>query len=247
MSLSPTLDPVQVSTALQGKVSGPVVVSTTTVADLSSSVRSIAQLIKGGEKIMGRVTDEKGEPIPAATVILKGTRTGTLANAAGEFTITQENQWSSIILLISSIGYETAEIKVMNDGTAQNIVLQTKLKSAEMGVIVCTWSSKKKRSKPIPLLTQQFMDTAFKFFKVFPNPASSGASLHIEWKKTEEGYYTLELLDLSGKKVYSKEIWIDAEARLLNLEVPAVTAGNYFLRATNKQSGKGFTEKIIIQ
>jgi hypothetical protein len=91
------------------------------------------------------------------------------------------------------------------------------------------------------------MDTAFRFFKIFPNPVSSGASLHIEWKNTEEGYYSFELFDLSGKKVYSKEIWIDAEARLLNIETPSVTAGNYFLRATNKQSGKSFTEKIIIE
>jgi hypothetical protein len=107
----------------------------------------------------------------------------------------------------------------------------------------------KPQRKPnaVLLLTQRLMDTAYKFFRAFPNPASPGASLNIEWKQTEEGYYIFELIDLSGKRVYSKEIWIDSEARLLNLELPAVSTGNYILQATNKNSGKHFAEKIIIK
>ncbi|MFI5131591.1 MAG: T9SS type A sorting domain-containing protein [Chitinophagales bacterium] len=115
------------------------------------------------------------------------------------------------------------------------------------GIIIIEPPEKNKIPKQISLLTQKLMDSAFKFFKVFPNPASQGTSLHIEWKQTEEGYFTFELIDVSGKKVYSKEIWIDEEARLLNLEVPSVRPGNYFLRAANKRSGKTFTERISIQ
>jgi len=114
-------------------------------------------------------------------------------------------------------------------------------------VTVVREPAKNSLPKQISPLTQKLMDAAFRFFKVVPNPVSSGASLHIEWKQTEEGYFTFELLAVSGKKIYSKEIWIDREARLLNLEIPSVRAGNYFLRATNKISGKGFTEKIVIE
>ncbi len=115
------------------------------------------------------------------------------------------------------------------------------------GIIVVRQPENAGVPKQISLLTQKLMDTAFKFFKIFPNPVSSGASLHLEWKQTEEGYFTFELLDVSGKRVYAKEIWIDQEARLLNIEVPSVGPGSYLLRATNKESGKGFTEKIAIQ
>ncbi|HET6993642.1 MAG TPA: T9SS type A sorting domain-containing protein [Chitinophagaceae bacterium] len=104
-----------------------------------------------------------------------------------------------------------------------------------------------RKPNPVLLLTQKLMDTAYKFFRAFPNPASAGASLHIEWKQTEEGYYVFELIDMSGKKVYSKEIWIDSEARLLNLELPSVATGNYILQATHKNSGKHFAEKIVIE
>jgi hypothetical protein len=104
-----------------------------------------------------------------------------------------------------------------------------------------------RKPNPVLLLTKKLMDTAYRFFRAFPNPASPGASLHIEWKQTEEGYYIFELIDLSGKRVYSKEIWIDAEARLLNLELPSVAAGNYILQATHKNSGNHFAEKIVVK
>ncbi|MBM3414969.1 MAG: T9SS type A sorting domain-containing protein [Bacteroidetes bacterium] len=72
-------------------------------------------------------------------------------------------------------------------------------------------------------------------------------ALTIQWEQTEEGYYTLQLINSSGQAVYQKEIWIDAGARLLNLEIPRVAAGNYFLVLVNKESGRKYAEKIIIQ
>jgi hypothetical protein len=47
--------------------------------------------------------------------------------------------------------------------------------------------------------------------------------------------------------IQQKEIWIDAETRLLNVDVPSVAAGSYFMVLTNKKNGKKFTEKIIVQ
>lgn len=56
-----------------------------------------------------------------------------------------------------------------------------------------------------------------------------------------------QLISLDGKLIHSRKLWIDEEARVLSLEVPAVTPGNYFLRMTNSGSGKSFTEKVAIQ
>ena len=82
---------------------------------------------------------------------------------------------------------------------------------------------------------------------IYPNPVQSGSALNLSFKKIEEGYHQLQILNQSGQMVEQKEIWIDAEARLLNLEMPAVTAGSYFLVMTNKKTGKKITKKIIIQ
>ena len=84
-------------------------------------------------------------------------------------------------------------------------------------------------------------------FKVFPNPINSGTTLNIQWKKSETCTYKLELFNLSGQLIFSKDMWIDEEARSLSVEIPRVAAGNYFLRMTSKTSAKSYTEKIIVQ
>jgi hypothetical protein len=105
----------------------------------------------------------------------------------------------------------------------------------------------KKVARPIQLVKKIFKDTSFEKFKVFPNPVKSNSNLTIEWKQTETGYYVLQLLNQSGQLVFAKEMYIDNEARLLSIDLPSTPAGNYFLRMTNKVSGKSYTEKIIVQ
>jgi hypothetical protein len=85
------------------------------------------------------------------------------------------------------------------------------------------------------------------FYKIFPNPVLPGATLHIEWKESNAGNYDLQLLNLSGQIVYTKQMWIDEEARLLELQMPAVPAGTYFLSIFNSKTAKGYTKKVVIQ
>jgi TonB-linked SusC/RagA family outer membrane protein len=61
------------------------------------------------KKITGLVTDEKGDPIIGASVILKGTNTGTVTDISGIFTV---EAGSESILAISYIGFLSKEVKV---------------------------------------------------------------------------------------------------------------------------------------
>jgi hypothetical protein len=85
-----------------------------------------------------------------------------------------------------------------------------------------------------------------KFF-VFPNPVFSGGNISLGVGLIEEGYYAVNFISISGQLIQQKEIWFDSEARVLNLEVPKVVAGSYFLVLTNKKSNKKMTEKIVIR
>jgi hypothetical protein len=225
----------------------PLAFSAKAASQLALPEKLVVQPIADARTIKGKVVDDRGEPIVGATVVIKGTNKGTCTNAEGNFMITPEKDWKTVALWVSCVGYEIREIRVESRNTYINIALPVTLHMVTTGLVIVNKPSKKKQSREVPLLTKKIMDTAFRFFKVFPNPVSSGARMHIEWKQTEEGYFVFELLEVSGKKVYSEEIWIDSEARLLDLEVPSVRPGNYFLRATNKVSGKGFTEKIIVE
>jgi len=114
-------------------------------------------------------------------------------------------------------------------------------------LVVYRKTGTKKELKNVPLMPSSSANPDLPVFKIFPNPVSSGTNLNIEWKQAEEGYYTLQILNQSGQSVYQQEIWIDADARLLSIDVPSVSAGSYLLLLVSKKSGKKFTEKVIIQ
>ena len=96
-------------------------------------------------------------------------------------------------------------------------------------------------------LTKMLMDNAMRFLRIDTNAIARGGSLHIEWTGSEDGYFQFELFDLPGKRIYSKQIWMDKEARILNLEIPVKRSGHYLFRATNHESGISFTNKVLIQ
>lgn len=196
--------------------------------------------------INGTVADETDMPLPGVSVYLKGTRTGVATDINGKFRLQARK---GDIIIVSGAGFETTELALgKSDSIAINI---KKINSCYPPVVVTVGGvyakRVKKEKKPIPLITQLFKDTAFKFFKVYPNPVPAGSNISIEWKQTEEGYYTLQLFNQAGQPVHQQEIWIDAEARLLNIEIPVVAVGNYFLVIVNRKTGKKYSEKIIVQ
>ena len=85
-----------------------------------------------------------------------------------------------------------------------------------------------------------------KFF-IYPNPVLSGGNASLGIAMMEEGYYAVNFLSLSGQLLLQKKIWIDGKVKVLNIDVPKVAAGSYFLVLTNKKTSKKMTENIIIQ
>jgi TonB-linked SusC/RagA family outer membrane protein len=65
-------------------------------------------------EITGKVTDDKGEPVPGASVFISGTTQGTTTNSAGEFVLNVPNQ--NVKLEISNVGFQTKTVQVGNGG-----------------------------------------------------------------------------------------------------------------------------------
>ncbi|EKD32151.1 MAG: hypothetical protein ACD_77C00169G0006, partial [uncultured bacterium] len=83
-------------------------------------------------KVTGVVTDDKGEPIIGASVLIQGTRTGEAADLDGKFSM---NIPGTAVLEISAIGYEKQTIQVRNR-TSLKIVLREDAVLLEETVIV---------------------------------------------------------------------------------------------------------------
>ncbi|MBZ5857804.1 TonB-dependent receptor [Flavihumibacter profundi] len=84
------------------------------------------------QKVTGRVTDAAGNPIPGASIRIKGTSGGTSADNAGNFSITVPE---NALLIISSVGFEDMEVSVSGK-TILNITLQGSKKLQDEIVVI---------------------------------------------------------------------------------------------------------------
>ncbi|HAT62903.1 MAG TPA: SusC/RagA family TonB-linked outer membrane protein, partial [Prevotella sp.] len=75
----------------------------------------------GHRKVSGIVTDEKGEPIIGATIVVAGTSEGTVSDLNGKFSIGVSG---SSILEISYIGYNSQNIRVDGETNLSPIVMK---------------------------------------------------------------------------------------------------------------------------
>ncbi|MDP3443251.1 MAG: TonB-dependent receptor plug domain-containing protein, partial [Ignavibacteria bacterium] len=82
-------------------------------------------------KVKGNVVDPTGYPLPGVTVIIKGTKIGTVTDANGDFVI---NSKSGSILTFSFIGFKSKEVVVSSEKL--KIVLDEDLKEIDEVVIV---------------------------------------------------------------------------------------------------------------
>ncbi len=209
--------------------------------------------------ICGLVANENGDPIPYASITTGVKGFGAVADENGVFSLPVSHLSKDSVLHVSSVGFEASDIKVdIEDASGSKLVINLKPESMLGEVVVVagytnvvkgyvTGAVSKITSSVVATKVPEVYTYEINKISVYPNPVLSGTNLMVEWDNSEEGYYMLQLLNLSGQQVHKKEIWIDAEAKLLNVDMPKTAAGNYFIVFTNKRSGKKYTEKIIVQ
>ena len=90
--------------------------------------------------VTGTVLDETGAPLPGASILVKGTTTGTITDLDGKFSI---DVASDAVLVISYLGYNSEEVSV-NGLTTLSIQLEPD--SSELNEIVVVGYGIQKRS-----------------------------------------------------------------------------------------------------
>lgn len=225
-------------------------------------------------KLEGMVVDENGEPVSYASVIIKGTTKGTMANEKGFFSIPVHKIDNKDFLMISAVGYEPLTI-VVNSGvpeikkdTGSNeayIVMRYKMvtmKPQVMGeVVVCsnpvlkeleayagavTVVRKKTYTKRvIDTLKGPFINTQV---KLYPNPVNRNSNFKIEFNIKEAGHYNIEFTDGSGKLIHRATINLLYKNQLESFPGAIFsTAGVYYVSVTGKQNKKIPAAKIVVQ
>ena len=118
-----------------------VLVSLSQVHAFSTDSGSIKETekVQSQNTISGQVKDEKGIPLPGASVTIKGTKKGTITDFDGKFTL--EGDGSSV-LVISFVGFVTQEVAT-NGKT--NISIQLKENAASLDEVVVVGYGKMKK------------------------------------------------------------------------------------------------------
>ncbi len=107
--------------------------------------------------ISGNVVDDTGAPLPGVSLVVKGTKSGTMTDWDGNFTITIERFPASI--LFSHVGFESQTVSVTN-ASALNIVLQPSF--SELDEVVVTGQgagiNKKRISSKVEVLKAEELE-----------------------------------------------------------------------------------------
>lgn len=88
---------------------------------------------QSGKTVSGRVTDSFGNSVPGATIIVKGSTTGTVADSDGYFSLS--GLTDETVLVFTFIGMKSREV-IVGSQTALNIVLQDDILGLSEVVVV---------------------------------------------------------------------------------------------------------------
>ncbi|MGB8194088.1 MAG: carboxypeptidase-like regulatory domain-containing protein, partial [Chitinophagaceae bacterium] len=100
-------------------------------------------LLAQNRTISGKVTDAKGSPIPNASVIIKGTTTGTTTDANGDFQLSVPS--SARALMVTSVGMAQQEVTLGNRNTF-NVSLAVDERDMQE-VVVVGYQQRRKRDE----------------------------------------------------------------------------------------------------
>ncbi|MCG2617307.1 carboxypeptidase-like regulatory domain-containing protein [Terrimonas sp. NA20] len=192
--------------------------------------------------IKGRVSDGEGNAVVGATVMLRGTSIGTVTKEDGSFQLRVGEKDRLAQLDVSCVGYEARLFSCPVNDVEVNAMITLELQEAvTMGMVAVQVAPPKKTVPPEYIVT----DTTV--LKVFPNPVLSGTSINIKLDDTfNEEYYEFRLVSLNGRTIFKNKIWIDKDARVLNIGLPAVAAGRYFAVLHNKKLKKEYAQQVLV-
>ncbi len=98
--------------------------------------------VSNARPISGTVTDETGAPLPGASVVVKGTTTGTTTDIEGKFVI-EVGDRADVTLEISYVGFYTKEVSVNGQSS---LVIQLESDVSQLNEVVVVGYGTQKRS-----------------------------------------------------------------------------------------------------
>src|ERR1044072_5225848 len=95
--------------------------------------------------IKGKIVNEQGDPIPGATITVKGSNQQTSTNESGEFKLTEVNE-IELNIVVTSINYESEEVSYQGEPEL-NVQLKQRINELDKVQVVSTGYQKLSKDK----------------------------------------------------------------------------------------------------
>ncbi|HET6993641.1 MAG TPA: carboxypeptidase-like regulatory domain-containing protein, partial [Chitinophagaceae bacterium] len=225
----------------------------------------------------GIVLDENNNPVPFASVMIKGTKLGTMANDAGVFKMEKPLLAKELALQISSVGYEQAELSVdQTTDLTKDLLVRLNLKMNEevvvttqgwycgyhrtttglvtvVGEVIDTLKTKNEaiidiRQKQAGPAGDKHSLVDINIPKIYPNPVQRSQVVNVEWKNEQDGKIQVMLVGLNGNLVFSQTKQFNKGLNRLAIDVDSRwAAGIYIVQVRNEKGAVIKNEKLVVQ
>lgn len=192
--------------------------------------------------VRGIVRNEKGEPLPGASIVNEAGRRGAVTNEQGEYSI-KILRGSS--LRFTYVGYEALLIEDITTTVVDaKLNLWVDREQYFVGVIV---STVKKKKKHIPVIQDHSPVADSNRLRIWPNPLTAGQALKCSFDQKETGRYTIQVTRITGEAMMNQEQTLDKITKDITINLPVLPAGEYILLLVNREAGKKYSAKFIVQ
>jgi hypothetical protein len=248
--------------------------SKNTIALSPGKLKPVSQ-IPNPAMIHGIVLDENGKPVPFASVMIKGTKIGTMASETGVFKMEKSFLEKEVTLQVSSAGFEETEIQINDQiDLTKDLAAWLKIKMEDEVVVtvhefyctrvgMVTGGVTKVMGKAIDTLKSETNDIKQKLPvppddnhsladinspKIYPNPVQRSQVVNVEWKNEQAETIQVMLVSLNGTVVYSQTRQFDKGLNRLAIDVDnRWAAGIYIVQVRNEKGAIIKNEKLIVQ
>lgn len=190
-------------------------------------------------KVGGIVVDESNEPVPFASIVFKGSTTGTVSDENGKFYLESPKPWSTLV--VSFLGYETKEFKIPNRVSLKLRIVLKEESSVLNEVVLVSGKQSKKNNPAIDLLRKIWEKRRRNGIKKFNQ---------YQYTKYQKVEFDLNTIDSAFKK---KRLFRGLEFVFKNVDTSDVTGKSYLPVFLNESVSEVYgdntlnKEKIVIK
>lgn len=198
--------------------------------------------------VEGRVVDDKGNPLPGASVVLKGANRGTTTDAEGKFKLMVPLD-KPAILQFSYVGFEWKEVKVEAGSREKSSVVLVSLNQMVNGYFEGVVVTVKKPKKNVFHKFSRFIADSIgsRSLVLYPNAAKPGTLINISYP-LERGKYFIQLYSATGQVLQQETFEAESKAAQAFFRLQhSVTTGQYIIAVTSIKGKRIGTGKLVVQ